>query len=153
VEYLESVGDRYDFQIGTKERALLLAILGRYPVVPPAHQRLSRENVAAEAQELLDAALAEQREANRRKAVEFTKGRSLFRKSAGGWILSLSAEEIEWLLQVLNDVRVGSWLALGSPDGTAEILAAVNDETVTHLWAMEMSGQFISVLLGALGKD
>ena len=35
---------------------------------------------------------------------------------ASGLQLTLSGPEIEWLLQVLNDVRVGSWIALGSPD-------------------------------------
>ena len=57
---------------------------------------------------------------------------------------------MEWLLQALNDIRVGSWLALGSPDGPVEILAALTDKTAPDFWAMEISGHFQAVLLAAV---
>ena len=65
----------------------------------------------------------------------------------GGWKVSVTTGEIEWLLQVLNDVRIGSWLALGSPEQRMEHLTEKN---APHLWAMEMSGSFEMALLHLL---
>jgi hypothetical protein len=59
---------------------------------------------------------------------------------------------MEWLLQVLNDVRVGSWLLLGSPDGPAETLAKLSHETASHFWSMEVAGQFQMVLINAMNR-
>jgi hypothetical protein len=49
---------------------------------------------------------------------------------------------------VLNDVRVGSWVLLGSPEEMAVDLT----ETNAHLFrAMEMAGYFQAQFLQALG--
>ena len=61
--------------------------------------------------------------------------------------LSLSPAEVEWLLQVLNDIRVGSWVILGSPE---EKPAELNATTAPHFLAMEMAGYFQMQLLEAL---
>jgi len=58
--------------------------------------------------------------------------------------------QIEWLLQVLNDVRIGAWLAIGSPDGQLETIAIFNEKTAPYFWAMEVSGHFQAVLLKAI---
>jgi hypothetical protein len=65
---------------------------------------------------------------------------------AGGR-LSLSPAEVEWVLQVLNDIRVGSWIILGSPE---ERLPELNETNAPHVWAMEMAGHFQAQLLEAL---
>jgi hypothetical protein len=61
--------------------------------------------------------------------------------------MTLSAADVEWLLQVFNDVRVGSWVHLGLPE---ERIAKLTLENAPHLWAMEMAGYFESQLLKAL---
>ena len=38
-----------------------------------------------------------------------------------GCRLSLSQADLEWLLQILNDIRVGSWVILGSPEEKLEV--------------------------------
>lgn len=141
---------RFHFQIDAKEKELLFEMLRRYPVIPAAHQRLSKSEEKREDQELLDAALAEQRAQNKKQVTAMMKAKSRFRKNKNGWRFSIAAAQMEWLLQVLNDVRVGSWLALGSPDGPVAILAALNDRTAPHFWAMEISGHFQSALLAAM---
>lgn len=140
----------FHFQIGAKERELLFEVLRLYPAIPPAHQRLSRSEDKREDQELLDAALAEQRAQNKKQVTAMLKAKSRFRKNKTGWRFSIAAGQMEWLLQVLNDVRVGSWLALGSPDGPVAILAALNNRTAPHFWAMEMAGHFQATLLAAM---
>lgn len=57
------------FQISRRERDALRQLLQTYPVLPPAHQIVSKElkgQVVTEYQRLLDEALAEQRAANQR---------------------------------------------------------------------------------------
>ena len=62
-----------------------------------------------------------------------------------------SGSELEWLLQILNDVRVGSWIILGSPEQAMEF-KLLNEKTAADFWAMEMSGQFQMNFLAALEK-
>ncbi len=66
-----------------------------------------------------------------------------------GCRLSLGQADLEWLLQILNDIRVGNWILLGSPEERREVL---NAKTAPHLWAMEMAGWFEMSLLEALGR-
>lgn len=138
------------FHIGAKEKQVLFTVLGLYPAIPPAHQRLSKAQDRPNDQALLDAALAEQRAQNKKQVMAMMASQSHFQKTENGWRFSVATEQVEWLLQVLNDVRVGSWLALGSPDGPQAILAALNDQNAPHFWAMEMSGHFQGELLAAL---
>lgn len=152
MKLIKSGRGHYHFQIGDKEKALLFTVLDRYPAVPAAHQRLSKFEDKPEAQELLETTLAEHRAVNQGKVAAMLKTPDRFRKDKSGWHFSLSAAEMEWLLQALNDVRVGSWLALGSPDGPVETLGALNDRTAGHFWAMEMSGHFQAALLEALRR-
>ena len=73
-----------------------------------------------------------------------------FAECAAGYQASFSPGEIEWLLQVLNDVRIGSWLALGSPDQQLELREGMTKQTMSHLVTMEMAGYFESCFLDAI---
>ena len=90
--------------------------------MPPAHQLLSKAGRLPDPeanQQLLDEALAEQRAENRRQLQALLADPRRFAHTETGARLSLSPAEVEWLLQVLNDIRVGSWVRLGSPDDKA----------------------------------
>jgi hypothetical protein len=65
---------------------------------------------------LLDDALAEARSENRKAVDELLSDSKRVKQEDGGWRFILSAADIEWLLVVLNDVRIGSWIELGSPE-------------------------------------
>ena len=69
---------------------------------------------------------------------------------ASGCHLTLSGPEIEWLLQVLNDVRVGSWIALGSPDPEQGKKIVFNEKILPRFRMMELAGAFEMVFLDAL---
>lgn len=148
---LQPAGDnRCLLELGAREKELLLALLKMYPCIPPAHQRLSKAGAGTDlqsAQRLLDDALAEQRARNKRQVQALFADPGRWVATEGGWKVSVTTSEIEWLLQVLNDVRVGSWLALGSPEQRVETLTEKN---APHLWAMEMSGSFQMALLHLL---
>lgn len=144
--------DRFTFGIGKREKGLLFQILQLYPLVPPAHHQLSKSDEGAahrENQRLLEEALAEQRRENRRQLLAMLNEPTRFRESDSGLRFTLTASETEWLLQVLNDVRVGSWLALGEPEELD--IPEVTQTNAPYLLAMESAGYFESALLSALG--
>jgi hypothetical protein len=142
------------FHLGKREKILLTQVLRLYPRIPPATFRLSKSGGLPDAeanQRLLDESLAEQREANRKTLDAFLGDPRRFTDTETGSRLSLSPSELEWLLQILNDVRVGSWIILGSPEQAMEF-KLLNEKTAADFWAMEMSGQFQMRFLEALEK-
>ena len=140
------------FHLGKREKTLLCGILALYPRVPPAHKRpLSRSGKVPDAegnQKLLDEALTEQRAANKKHLEALLANPKKLSETPSGWHLTLKPGEFEWLLQILNDVRVGSWLSLGSPENIH--LNLLSEKTAPDFWAMEMSGHFQMRMLAAL---
>jgi len=140
------------FQLRPHERRLLLDVLRLYPLVPGSYHRLTREAgppPSDEDQRLLEASLSEQRKEHRQQVQGILNAPERFRVTAGGLELTLAPAEIEWLLPVLNDVRVGSWLALGEPEADQE--PAETEQNAGHLLALHACGMFQSCLLAALG--
>ena len=149
-----SQGEALVFLLTKREYAALIGVLGRFPAIPPGHRRLSRGMQGEEAednQRLLDEALAEQRAENQQRLRAFLDEPGRFVELKENWRLTLKPSEAEWLLQVLNDVHVGTWIQLGSPDFEAGEKVDWNEDTAPLLWAMEVSGQFEMPLLEALG--
>jgi hypothetical protein len=140
------------FQLAAREKDLLFEMLQLYPLVPVGHQRLTQAAAAQsdENQRLLEESLAEHRAANRRQVEVLLKAPERFAKRSRGLWLTLTTAEVECLLQVLNDVRVGSWLALGEPDESRP--PEITPENFRFAVAMEVSGAFESVLLAAFGE-
>ena len=115
--------------MGERERDLFLEILGFYPCAAAARPLLSRHSEipdAEAAEHLLEEALAEQREENHRLLQQFMLDFERCQPQPGGLKLGLSEADVEWLLQVLNDVRVGSWIKIGSPEDQDYLDQAVN---------------------------
>jgi hypothetical protein len=140
------------FHLVRRERQLLLETISLYPLVPAAHHRLSQSQIAGQSednQHLLEEALAEQRQENRRQVLTMLHDPQRFREIKYGFELKLTPAQMEWLLQVLNDVRVGCWLALGEPEPGEK--PAVTEHNAKYLLAMELGGFFESGLLAALG--
>ncbi len=138
------------FQISRLEKRLLFTVLAQYPLVPAAHHRFSHSETGKDGQALLEESLADHRRAQRKQVTSLLRAKSRFRANKAGWRFSLKPAQMEWLLQVLNDVRVGSWLALGAPDGPREMLRALNPKTTRPFHLMEAAGYFQMTLLAAL---
>jgi len=140
------------FQLGPREQQLLLETVALYPLVPVAHHRLSQGGEGPQSnanQRLLEEALAEHRQANRRQVLAMLNEPKRFQATKSGFELTLTHAQIEWLLQVLNDLRVGSWLALGEPEpGEAP---EVTEQNARYQLTLEVCGMFQSFLLAALG--
>ena len=140
------------FHLVRREQQLLLETISLYPLVPAAHHRLSKSQMAGQSEEnqhLLEAALAEQRQENRRQVLSMLNDPQRFREIKSGFELTLTSAQVEWLLQVLNDVRVGSWLTLGEPEPGEE--PAVTQQNAKYQLVLQVCGMFQSGLLAALG--
>jgi hypothetical protein len=153
VKRIRAKGDQLVFEIGRGEKALLFEMLRLYPLVSPTHHRLSRKSNIAQPkdhQRLLEESLAAQREENRKNVRTLLDEPGRFQSTPAGFHFKITRTEIEWLLQVLNDVRVGSWIALGSPDTQQEEKIVLNEKTAPRIRSMEVAGAFEMVFLDAL---
>lgn len=104
---------KFVFELGRKEKALLCQLLDLYPLVPASHHRISESaqgDEADEKQRLLEETLAAQRQENKRQVLAMLNEPGRFTPTESGFRLALSPQQMDWLLQVLNDVRVGSRL-------------------------------------------
>ena len=141
------------FHVGKREKRLLFDVLKLYPLVPAAHHRVSKASDTKrieECQKLLEEALAERRGENKKQLLAMLNEQQRFQETDSGHRLTLSGAQIEWLLQVLNDIRVGSWLVLGEPDEKHGKPIELNTKNVRYYAAMEFGGLFQTILLEAL---
>ena len=149
-------GEAFEFEIGHQEKVVLLHLLELYPLVPEAHHRLSKGRQIPDQEEnqrLLDEALRAQRLANQQQVLDLLNQPGRFVDGAAGYRVGFTRGEIEWLLQVLNDVRIGSWIALGSPGYAEQSEDLPDDQSMRHLMIMEMAGGFETYFLGTVSGD
>jgi hypothetical protein len=148
VKLIARADDQLQFEMAPREKDLLMQLLRLYPRIPSSYQPLSKAaGLEQSSQRLLDEALAETRSQNKKSLQALLAGPQRLRQQGGDWRLTLACAEVEWLLQVLNDIRVGSWIHLGSPETPLKIL---NAQTAPDVWAMEMAGSFQMRLLEML---
>jgi hypothetical protein len=141
--------DRYFFELGHDEKGLFEFLLRLYPVIPPAHQALSRTSATVEEnQRLLNEALAEQRKENKQHVEKLLKDPRRFKETEADIEMNLSADEIEWVLQVLNDVCVGHWILLGSPEKPPRF--DPDAENAAYVLTMNFASNFQMALLDAI---
>jgi hypothetical protein len=153
MKFIPTTDENFVFHLAKPEKRLLFAILQMYPLLNAAAHRLSRNGIGPEqetAQKLLEEAMEEHRRAQRAELDKLLDDPSWISESAGGFHLTLSRPRMEWLLQVLNDLRVGSWMQLGCPDPAKGQPPIVNEENIRYYGAMEFSGFFQMALLQAL---
>lgn len=153
MKLLRATQQKFQFEFDRIEKHLLLHVLQLYPVVPASHHRLSKDRHMPnrdENQRLLDEALNAQRSEQRQQIESLLKDPHRFVEFEDGYRVCFMREEIEWLLQVLNDVRVGNWIAMGSPDQPAEIRKRLTKEAKAHVMAMDVAGFFETSILHAL---
>lgn len=155
MKLIRADNEMFVFHLDRREKDLLAEVLRRYPLVPASsdRHRMSIQAVLnAEPQRLLELALAAQREEHQRQVRAMLNEPGRFKEADAGFDLILSPANMEWLLQVLNDVRVGSWIALGSPNTEKGDAIALNARNAPHVWLMETAGYFEMQLLEAMGE-
>jgi hypothetical protein len=154
MKFLRHDGERFQLEFAAEEKALLLHLLSLYPLVPAAHHKLTKDKKLpqrVENQQLLDDALQSQREQNKKEILALMSEPGRFVARETGSQVGFTRGEMEWLLQVVNDVRVGSWITLGSPD--AKKKAKRDPEAMRHVMFMELGAAFEMFFLGILNGD
>jgi hypothetical protein len=140
------------FRISRLEKALLLATVQIFPVLAPSYHRLTKDpkNAAPAEQRLLEEAMERQKGEHKARLSEFLLADvPVFTEAGEELYLNLSGEQLEWLLQVLNDIRVGSWVQLGSPDTDTVRRSSLTAGEARSVAAMDMSAYFQAGLLEA----
>jgi hypothetical protein len=139
--------DRVVLHFPAEEFQVFGEILKFHAQMPAIKQRLSNSGGLPDAeasQRLLDDALAEHRAANQKRLGEWLADPVRLQRTKSAVRLALSAGEAEWLLQILNDLRIGCWLLLGSP----EVLGPPSDkDKAPHFLLMMLCEAFQAQLL------
>ncbi len=145
--------DYWLYSLSELERNILEAILDHYPVLDPGYQQISRymeQDATKEPQELLQECMSDRQKENRNFVQKLLMPTSqiLSETSENSWSLQLNPDERESLLQILNDIRVGFWLELGSPEGSSPPESANLTPEEESKWALfQFTGFFQSNLL------
>jgi hypothetical protein len=150
VKLVERKNDLWVYSVSDEERSFFLDMLALYPQVPDAHHRLSKgvdSDAWVEQQRLLEEAMKDYRLENKRILQELLTGEDRFKKMEDGFLLEFSSEQREILLQLLNDIRVGFWLQLGSPEEEDKIRLCQDPQNISKLMAMEFCAGFQMLLI------
>lgn len=155
MKLVEQDGGRRVFALSGREKTLLERLLAFFPLRSVEGARLTREpsEAMADADELLRESLGERRvELASWMRLHLSEG-EVFQKAASGWRLQVTDADLERLLQILNDLRVGSWVRLGCPeDIDSESLGRVGGG-VPYVDIMILSGHFQSHLLSDMDES
>lgn len=146
------------FHLDVNEKRLFEDLLGHYPVLRTNYQPLSKGSLstadqAAANQQLLEESLGALKAENQGKLRQFMGQPRRFEREKGGYRLSLPTAEIEWLLQVINDIRVGHWYRAGCPDVPEGETAMPPVKNLPSFLAMELAGFFQWQILKAFQTD
>lgn len=147
--------DTFVFEMPLDEKRLFLDVLNLYPLIPVARApgpAATGDSPAADNQKLLAEALAERKKANRHQLQKLLKEERLFKKTASGFHLVLAASRAEWLLQVVNEIRVGSWIILGEFDEKKGKPVRLTRENARYYAAMEFCDYIEVNLLDAFQR-
>ncbi len=149
--------DQLVYEFSEPEKNLLLAVLDLYPLVPLAHHRLSRamddSPKAVANQQLLEESLQADQAETRNWITALITQPGRFKPVKAGLQFTVTRAELETLLQILNDIRIGSWLALGSPEWDTPGNWMLNEETARHGQRLELAGVFEMIFLKTLNGE
>jgi len=108
----------WQYLLNAMEASLLKDILKKFPVTGDVPARITKTDTdpkAAAREKLLNESLVEHRQALKRQAMDLLNANH-FKKTEPDYLFTLTSEEREILLQILNDIRVGCWVSLGKPE-------------------------------------
>lgn len=156
MRFLRAIEGTFELEFASEEKALLFHLLNLYPLVPETYHRLTKDRKLArrqEDQQLLTDALKSQREQNKKEILALTNNSARFTEMGGESKIIFTRGEVEWLLQVFNDVRVGCWIALGPPGYETKKKGRPDRTSLQHTMMMELAGAFEMFFLGLINGD
>jgi hypothetical protein len=143
MKLLKQDGPVWKYGLEQKEAMLLRGLVAQFPLATVTPAKITRNGTdakSAERERLLNESLAKHREDLKRQAGKLLSAR--LKSGKDGWRLSVSAEEREVLLQLLNDIRVESWHALGDPEDLEALPANLSEADLRHHQMLHLAGWF-----------
>lgn len=131
---IKSKPEVWVFRMEAAEVSQLKHLVENYPITPAVPAKISQTDTgdaSREREQLLEESLAAHR-AELRQYTGFLMNAKHLKELKTCWRLTLTHEEREILLQMMNDIRVGCWHALGNP----EDLYALNASHTARHYAM-----------------
>ena len=139
----------WQYLLPQNEADVLAGLLKKLPFTQLDPVKISRTDPhpkAREREKLLNEALAEHRKELQRSAQNLVRP-DKFKRQPDGLLLTLSPEERETLLQILNDIRVGCWRALGEPEELHTDQSPTSGHDLAYRNLMDLAGYFEGSLI------
>jgi hypothetical protein len=140
---------RWEYELSRNEADVLFRLVKKFPFTETGLSHMSRtddEPTMAEREKLLNESLAEHRKELTKLALNFL-AEDKWRRLDNGQLLALDSTAREILLQILNDIRVGCWRALGQPENLDTVPAQTSAKDQTFRNLMDVAGYFEMNLL------
>ncbi|HXR48994.1 MAG TPA: hypothetical protein VN784_16280 [Candidatus Limnocylindrales bacterium] len=140
---LKQSGAGWKYELNQNEGILLRALVKEFPLAAATVVKISRTGAdpkSAERERLLNESLAQHRQDLKRQARKLLAAR--LKPGKAGWRLSVNVDEREVLLQLLNNIRVESWHALGEPEDLDTLPLLLSEADLRHRNLMQLAGYF-----------
>jgi hypothetical protein len=150
MKLVKQKGENWQYELNQVEADLLKQLLKHFPFtnyVPVKISMADADPKSIEREKLLNESLAEHRKELKRQTNNLISAEKLTPGNEGH-LLTMSAEEREILLQILNDIRVGCWCALGEPENIELPKPRDSKPVQAHQRLMDLAGYFEHHLAG-----
>jgi hypothetical protein len=144
---VKQTGRRWQYALNPIEADVLQGLLNGFPFTEPRAAAISlvgKDAATHERTQLLNEALADHRKELKVFAVKIL---AQLEQKKSGWRLTLDGELREILLQILNDIRLGCWHALGAPVSLDAVPESAGEFSFRN-W-MDLAGYFEQSLIEA----
>ncbi len=135
--------ESWQYLLNQMEVDLLNSLLKKFPFtenVPGRITKTDKDPKVAEREKLLNESLAEHRKELQKQAMNLLVKKS--KNQEKGYLLILNSEEREILLQILNDIRVGCWIALRKPEAMEPEIPQASALELARYHLMNLAGYF-----------
>lgn len=146
---LKHSGTKWQYVLNPREGLLLRMLVKEFPLTPATPGKINRtggDPRSAGRERLLNESLGEHRKDLKRQARKLLTAK--FKDGEDGWRLSMNLDEREILLQLLNDIRVESWHALGEPENLDALPPQASEADQKHHQLMHVAGYFEWKMVG-----
>jgi len=145
----------WQYHLNHREGDCLRSLLSQFPVTASVQAKISKTDAdpkTVERENLLNESLAEHRKELKKKAMNLLAP-GKFKRGEKGFVLTLSLEEREILLQILNDIRIGCWHVLGEPEELEPETPPQTEKELVYYNLMNLAGYFEVAFLNTYTGD
>ena len=143
MKLLKHSANEWKYGLAPKEGMLLRSLVKEFPQTTAAPVKITRSAAdakAAERERLLNESLAHHRQELKKRAGKLLSAN--LKPGKDGWRLTMNLEEREMLLQLINDIRVESWHALGEPEDLEAMPTQPTEANLRQHHLMHLAGYF-----------